>query len=146
MTLMARTNHLDPCAGLFASSLAGCGEEDRAETYLQRGQELFDQGNLVKARLEFKNALQIDPKQARGLVHDGADRGAGAELAAGVRRLLARGRAGSEQRAARLKKGAFLLAGEQYDDALAEAEAVLTANPGQRRRPGVARGGQAEAG
>ena len=48
-------------AGLLALTAAGCGQEDRAQTYLERGQELYDQGNLVKARLEFKNALQIDP-------------------------------------------------------------------------------------
>ena len=45
--------------------LAACGgAEDRKAKYFQRGMELFDQGNLVKARLEFKNVLQIDPKDA----------------------------------------------------------------------------------
>ncbi|MET0049534.1 MAG: tetratricopeptide repeat protein [Candidatus Thiodiazotropha sp.] len=40
---------------------------DKAESkksYYDRGMELFEQGNYTKARLEFKNVLQIDPKDA----------------------------------------------------------------------------------
>ncbi|MCG7899175.1 MAG: tetratricopeptide repeat protein, partial [Candidatus Thiodiazotropha weberae] len=39
---------------------------DRKQAYFDRGMELFDQGNYTKARLEFKNVLQIDPKDADG--------------------------------------------------------------------------------
>ncbi|MEJ2405354.1 MAG: tetratricopeptide repeat protein [Candidatus Thiodiazotropha sp.] len=34
------------------------------KNYYDRGMELFEQGNYTKARLEFKNVLQIDPKDA----------------------------------------------------------------------------------
>ncbi|MEJ2610150.1 MAG: tetratricopeptide repeat protein [Candidatus Thiodiazotropha sp.] len=34
------------------------------QKYFDKGMELFDQGNYSKARLEFKNVLQIDPKDA----------------------------------------------------------------------------------
>ncbi|WP_200388090.1 tetratricopeptide repeat protein [Thiocapsa imhoffii] len=44
--------------------LAGCGAEDRKDRYLNRGIELFEAGDLIKARLEFRNALQIDDKDA----------------------------------------------------------------------------------
>jgi tetratricopeptide (TPR) repeat protein len=33
-------------------------------SYFERGMELFDQGDYKKARLEFKNVLKIDPKDA----------------------------------------------------------------------------------
>ncbi len=47
------------------SGLAACGgAEDRKAKYFERGEELFEQGNYVKAELEFKNVLQIDPKHA----------------------------------------------------------------------------------
>lgn len=47
--------------------LAACGgAEDRKEKYFKRGMELYEQGNYVKAKLEFKNVLQIDPKDAEG--------------------------------------------------------------------------------
>ena len=47
------------------SLLAACGgpEEKKAKFY-SRAQELLEKGDLVKARLEVKNALQIDPKFA----------------------------------------------------------------------------------
>ncbi len=47
--------------------LVACGgAEERKEKYFKRGMELYQQGNYVKARLEFKNVLQIDPKSAKG--------------------------------------------------------------------------------
>jgi len=48
--------------------LTSCGgsKEDRKTSYFQKGMELYEQGNYVKARLEFKNVLQIDPKDAEG--------------------------------------------------------------------------------
>ena len=45
--------------------LAACGgAEDRKAKYFERGKALFEEGNYVKAGLEFKNVLQIDPKHA----------------------------------------------------------------------------------
>ena len=46
--------------------LTACtGAEDRKAKYFNRGMELYEQGNYVKARLEFKNVLQIDPKDVQ---------------------------------------------------------------------------------
>lgn len=46
--------------------LSACsGAEDRKTKYFNRGMELYEQGNYVKARLEFKNVLQIDPKDVQ---------------------------------------------------------------------------------
>ena len=48
---------------LMASALAACGgAEDRKAAYMEKGQALYDAGDFDKARLEFKNVLQIDPK------------------------------------------------------------------------------------
>lgn len=48
---------------VLAGTLSGCGgAEERKAKYFDRGMTLFDEGNFEKARLEFKNALQIDPK------------------------------------------------------------------------------------
>jgi len=50
---------------LLIQLLASCGgAEDRKANYFKRGMELYKQGNYVKAKLEFKNVLQIDPKDA----------------------------------------------------------------------------------
>ena len=41
----------------------GCGgAQSRLAEHLQRGQAYFAQGNFTKANIEFRNALQIAPK------------------------------------------------------------------------------------
>lgn len=47
----------------FALSACG-GAEERQEKYIQRAQKLYKSGNLTKAEIELKNALQISPKNA----------------------------------------------------------------------------------
>ena len=43
--------------------VAGCsGPEDKKMKFFNKGQTLFEKGDYTKARLEFRNALQIDPK------------------------------------------------------------------------------------
>jgi tetratricopeptide (TPR) repeat protein len=46
---------------LMIVGLTACGgPEDRAARYFEKGQELFEEGNYKKARLELKNALQVN--------------------------------------------------------------------------------------
>ena len=52
--------------GLTVLLVACGGAEDRKTAYMNKGQALFDEGNFEKARLEFKNVLQIDPKDLDG--------------------------------------------------------------------------------
>ncbi|MGD9741278.1 MAG: tetratricopeptide repeat protein, partial [Dongiaceae bacterium] len=56
----------------FGLALAACdGAQDREARYLERGQELFDQGDYVKASLEFRNALQINPTSIHAMFYLG---------------------------------------------------------------------------
>ena len=50
-------------AVMFVAALAlGCeGPEEREAAYLKRGKALFEEAKFIKARLEFKNARQINP-------------------------------------------------------------------------------------
>jgi tetratricopeptide (TPR) repeat protein len=50
-------------AALLASACTGT--EGRKARFLERGQEFMAEGNLEKARVEFSNALQIDPNDSR---------------------------------------------------------------------------------
>jgi tetratricopeptide (TPR) repeat protein len=48
---------------LATLSLTACGgAQSRFESYMKRGQALFSQGDFTKASIEFRNALQIEPK------------------------------------------------------------------------------------
>jgi len=52
-------------AGLLLSSLVACGTSaDGADNFVQSGKGLLAEGKVDKARLEFKNAIQIDPRMA----------------------------------------------------------------------------------
>ena len=50
-------------ACLLVLVLAGCGsKEDKVAKFMARGQKLMEAGAVDKAVLEYKNAIQIDPK------------------------------------------------------------------------------------
>jgi tetratricopeptide (TPR) repeat protein len=62
---------------LGAMLLAGCsGAEARRESYIKRGQEYFAQGDYTRASIEFRNAMQVMPKdpQARLLAGEALER------------------------------------------------------------------------
>ncbi len=47
--------------------ILACGSpEEKRIKFFNKGKALYEKGEYVKARLEFKNALQIDPKFAEG--------------------------------------------------------------------------------
>ena len=51
----------------LAILLSACGgEEGRKAAYLEKGKAYFEEGNYDKAKIEFRNVLQIDPKFAEG--------------------------------------------------------------------------------
>ena len=53
-------------ASLISVLFACGGKEERKAVYLEKGKAYLEQGNLKKAKIEFKNVLQIDPKFAQG--------------------------------------------------------------------------------
>jgi tetratricopeptide (TPR) repeat protein len=57
---------------LMLLALAGCGgARARYESHLQRGKQYLEKNNLNKAGIEFRNALQIEPKDADALYYSG---------------------------------------------------------------------------
>lgn len=56
----------------FLVLLVGCGgAEERKASYMSKGKAYFEEGNFDKARIEFKNVLQIDPKFSAGYFYLG---------------------------------------------------------------------------
>jgi tetratricopeptide (TPR) repeat protein len=66
---MLRIRPLRAAGALLAAILlAACGgAEDRLAEHLERGQQFVAEQNLEKARVEFRNALQIDPKNVAAM-------------------------------------------------------------------------------
>ena len=65
---------MNACVGLFgrivvimllSGAIVACGgKEERKAKYLERGKNYLESKNYDKAKIEFKNVLQIDPKDA----------------------------------------------------------------------------------
>src|SRR5690554_1231857 len=54
-------------AALLTGLISGCGSaEDSSARFIESGKQLVERGELDKARLEFRNALQINPLEAEG--------------------------------------------------------------------------------
>jgi TolA-binding protein len=53
------------CTLLVLTLIAGCGgPEQKKMKFYNKGKALYEKGDYVKAGLEFRNAIQIDPKFA----------------------------------------------------------------------------------
>ena len=53
--------------GILLASIAACGTpEEKKMKFFQKGMALYEQADYGRARLEFKNAIQIDPKFSEG--------------------------------------------------------------------------------
>jgi tetratricopeptide (TPR) repeat protein len=53
------------CGLLILALAAGCGgPEEKKLKFFNKGKELYEKGQYTEAKLEFKNAVQIDPKYA----------------------------------------------------------------------------------
>jgi predicted Zn-dependent protease len=63
-------------AAAVAVLITGCGgAKSRLDSHMKRGEEYFQAGNFAKASVEFRNAMQIDPKdqQARVMAAETAE-------------------------------------------------------------------------
>jgi tetratricopeptide (TPR) repeat protein len=115
---------------VLAGALLACGgAEDRKAGHLDRGEALLAEGSYEKARVEFKNVLQIDPKDVRGRVglaraHEGLQE---------WREAVGHYRAAAEQDAtnveARVRLARIYLLGKARDPAGEVIEEALALDP-----------------
>jgi tetratricopeptide (TPR) repeat protein len=118
------------CAVLAAALLAACdGPEQRVASHLDRGKAFFQEKNYDKARIEFRNVLQINPRNVDGryalaLVD---------EAEGNLRQAFAGFRQASEQKPDHLpsliKIGQYYLAGNQMVEVMDQAKAILALDP-----------------
>ena len=117
-------------AALLAGVISGCGSaEDSSARFIESGKQLVEQGELDKARLEFRNALQINPLEAEGyyqlaLIDEKAQNWKNM-----YSNLVTVESLQPEHVPAIIKLGQLRLVSGQLDEAMAQAEKALSLEP-----------------
>ena len=118
------------CLVLLFVALTACGgAEGRKSAYMQKGQGFFDSGSYEKARVEFKNVLQIDPKDvpARYMLAQTLEKLGDIRGAAGF--YLAVIEADPKHRESLSRMAQLYLMGRNVDEAGKLADKMLALNP-----------------
>src|SRR5215472_14250004 len=69
---MGSSERIAPALLALVMAIAGCaGSHERFESYMAHGRRLLAAGNLEKASIEFRNALQIEPRSVDALYFNG---------------------------------------------------------------------------
>jgi tetratricopeptide (TPR) repeat protein len=114
---------------ILLAGLTGCDSiEDRKAAHLQRGHELFAEGDLVKARLEFRNVLQIDSAHAESWFMMGQIAEEQEEWRNAYASYNKAIETDSNQLDSRIRLGHLLLVATDLDASMEQAEAVLSAS------------------
>jgi tetratricopeptide (TPR) repeat protein len=118
------------CVLLILALAAGCsGPEEKKLKFLNKGKELYEKGQYTEAKLEFKNALQIDPKYAEAYYMFGM-----AEMKTGNPRgaygnFLKTVELDPNHLRAQLELGRLFLGARMLDKAQEKVDVVLKAEP-----------------
>lgn len=115
---------------LGVAGLGGCGGADeRKAQHISKGVEWFADGNYEKARLEFKNALQIDPKdtEARFRLGETLEKLQQWRAAAGHYKAVVE--QDPTHKEARVGLAKLYLVGNAPDEAIALVDEVLAMEP-----------------
>jgi len=110
--------------------VAACGgPEEKKAKFFGKAKELFERGDLVKARLEAKNALQIDPKFAEGYSLLGQIEMQAGDFKAAYGSFGKAVELKPELLPAQVELGKLLLISGAPDKAMEKAEVVLAKEP-----------------
>lgn len=111
--------------GVFA-----CGDaESRQEEYLSRAKELFEAGDYARAGVEFRNVLQIDPKNVESVYHLGLIAESQEDFETAFNHFRAVAQLDETHVQARLRIAQYLLLGGQLEQSRSGYEELLTLAP-----------------
>ena len=111
-------------------ALAGClSKEDKKQSHFTRGKEYFDKGEFKAAKIELKNAIQMDPKfvQAHMLLAETSLKLGEAQEA--FRAYSAVAELDPAHTEAQLRLATFLLLAQKFDEARTRVDGILAREP-----------------
>ncbi len=114
---------------LFSMVLGCSSPEDKKQAFLEKGNQLFEQKEFVKARLEYKNAIQIDPDFGAAYYRLGKTELEMKNYKQAYGMLSKSLTLDPDNIDARLILGKLLLAGKAPDQAMAQAQTILEKEP-----------------
>ncbi|MEA2108938.1 MAG: tetratricopeptide repeat protein [Pseudomonadota bacterium] len=114
----------------FLVSVSACGgPEEKKMKFYNRGMSLYEQGDYVKATLEFKNALQVDQKFARAYQMLGMTYLKQNDFRNAYGTLHKAVELNADLLEAQVNLGKLLMLGRKPDEAMEKAELVLRREP-----------------
>lgn len=117
-------------AAMLAAGLMACSSpEEKVANFYQKGKTYLEQGDTAKARLEFQNALQINPNMVPALygLAEIAERASDWQRAFGLLSKVVE--LDAKHLDAQVKVGKLLLAAGQLDKALATSDVAMKLAP-----------------
>jgi len=115
---------------ISAVTLYGCASEDeKKRSHLARGQEYFEKGEYGSAKIEFKNAIQIDPKYVAAFVELGETLLKLSDAYAAFRIYSQLAELDPDNIDAHFKLATFYLLAKQFEKSKKEVETVLSKEP-----------------
>ena len=115
----------------FASSCGG--PDEKKMKFFDKGKALYEQGEYVKARLKFKNAVQIDPDFARGQYYLGLTAQEEHDFKKAFGYFTKAAELDPNLLDAQVEIGKYLLAAGRRKDALHKAELALASKPDHQK-------------
>ena len=115
---------------IMAILLTACSSpEEKKMKFFNKGKALYDQGDYVRARLEIKNALQIDPNFAEGYYFFGLVEKKTENLKRAYGAFLKAAELNPNFYPAQLELGKLLLLSRKETAAMEKADLILSAAP-----------------
>jgi len=116
---------------VLITAIAGCGSpQEKKMKFYNKGQALYEKGDFVKASLEFKNAIQIDPKFTDGYYMLGMIALKKGELRQAYGALSKVVALNPDHTKAQLELGKIYLTANAPDKAKEQADLILKKQPG----------------
>jgi tetratricopeptide (TPR) repeat protein len=119
---------------VYSAGLTGCGgSEAKKINFFEKGKDLYKKGDYIHARLELKNAIQIDPEFAQGYYHLGLIELKTSKYENALTCFSKAADLNPRLWKAQLELGRLYLAGKATEKALEQAELVLFEDKGNSR-------------